>query len=125
MICLPINQDVFTKISFHCSSYYSTCRERNLSGLVPNAYTFLYEGLGTIVGCLTKHCKVCCIVFEAFKYVCYNYMQVREPLSFLCYSSHSCYMSCIMKFQYLTVSCITCYMLCIIHEFFCCALNGK
>ena len=48
-----------------------------------------------------------------FKYACY--MQVKGPLSFLCYSSHTCYRSCIMTFQYLTVSCTyvyTCYKSC-------------
>jgi len=32
-------------------------------------------------------------------------MQVKGPLSFLCYSNNTWYMSCIMTFQHLTVSC--------------------
>ena len=36
-----------------------------------------------------------------------QYAQVEGPLSFLCYSSHTCYVQVMyMTFQYLTVSCI-------------------
>ena len=62
--------------------------------------TAIYEGFGTI-GYLTKHCKVCCIVFEVFVTRA-SQRATKLPVLSQPFLLQVMYMT----FQYLIVSCI-------------------